>query len=308
MNGAPSRPAIEVFGLAKRFGAAAAVEGLTFSCARGEVFGFVGPDGAGKTTIMRLLAAVMSPDEGSIVIEGVDAVADAEARPLARELYAAAVRPLRRPDGRREHRVLRRPLRHSSQGARRARRAPSRRLRHDAVPQAPGGPALRRDEAEARPHLLAHPHAERAAARRANRRRRSGVAARLLAHPLRSARGGRRDRGRHVLPRRGRAVHAARPPARGPHALLRHAGGAESADAGRDSRGRFAGGPRRARRGRRAGRREGARSCSATASTSWSTTRPDASAISGTRSSRRAFRSTRSSASRRRSRICSSRC
>jgi ABC-2 type transport system ATP-binding protein len=79
MNGAPTRPAIEVRGLAKRFGAAAAVDGLSFSCARGEVFGFVGPDGAGKTTIMRLLAAVMSPDEGSIVIEGVDAVADAEA-------------------------------------------------------------------------------------------------------------------------------------------------------------------------------------------------------------------------------------
>ncbi len=42
------------------------------------MFGFVGPDGAGKTTIMRLLAAVMMPDEGSIAIEGLDAVADPE--------------------------------------------------------------------------------------------------------------------------------------------------------------------------------------------------------------------------------------
>jgi ABC-2 type transport system ATP-binding protein len=78
MNGAPSRLAIEVRGLTKRFGGRAAVDNLSLSCAPGEVFGFVGPDGAGKTTIMRLLAAVMRPDEGSIVIEGVDAVADAE--------------------------------------------------------------------------------------------------------------------------------------------------------------------------------------------------------------------------------------
>jgi ABC-2 type transport system ATP-binding protein len=78
MNGAPSRPAVEVRSLTKRFGGKAAVDSLEFDCSPGEVFGFVGPDGAGKTTIMRLLAAVMSPDEGSIVIEGVDAVAEAE--------------------------------------------------------------------------------------------------------------------------------------------------------------------------------------------------------------------------------------
>ena len=42
------------------------------------MFGFVGPDGAGKTTIMRLLAAVMTPDEGSIAIEGLDVVANPE--------------------------------------------------------------------------------------------------------------------------------------------------------------------------------------------------------------------------------------
>jgi ABC-2 type transport system ATP-binding protein len=71
-------PAIEVRNLTKRFGAVAAVGGLNLECAKGEVFGFVGPDGAGKTTIMRLLAAVMTPDEGSIAIEGLDVVADPE--------------------------------------------------------------------------------------------------------------------------------------------------------------------------------------------------------------------------------------
>ena len=78
MSGAPPRPAVEVRGLTKRFGGRTAVDNLGFCCLPGEVFGFVGPDGAGKTTIMRLLAAVMPPDEGSIVIEGVDAVADPE--------------------------------------------------------------------------------------------------------------------------------------------------------------------------------------------------------------------------------------
>ncbi len=74
----PAQPVIEVRNLTKRFRGVAAVDGLTLDCAKGEVFGFVGPDGAGKTTIMRLLAAVMTPDEGSIVIEGVDVVATPE--------------------------------------------------------------------------------------------------------------------------------------------------------------------------------------------------------------------------------------
>jgi len=74
----PPKAAIEVRNLTKRFRGVAAVGGLNLECARGEVFGFVGPDGAGKTTIMRLLAAVMTPDEGSIAIDGVDVVADPE--------------------------------------------------------------------------------------------------------------------------------------------------------------------------------------------------------------------------------------
>ena len=78
MTAAPQRSAVEVRGLTKRFGGRAAVDNLGFTCAAGEVFGFVGPDGAGKTTIMRLLSAVMPADEGSIVIEGVDAVAQPE--------------------------------------------------------------------------------------------------------------------------------------------------------------------------------------------------------------------------------------
>jgi ABC-2 type transport system ATP-binding protein len=78
MSEATPRAAIEVRNLTKRFGDVPAVSGVTLDCARGEVFGFVGPDGAGKTTIMRLLAAVMTPDEGSIAIEGLDVVENPE--------------------------------------------------------------------------------------------------------------------------------------------------------------------------------------------------------------------------------------
>jgi len=66
-------------GLTKRFAELTAVDGLSFTVKRGEIFGLVGPDGAGKTTTMRMLAGVMQPDAGGIVIDGVDMVADPEA-------------------------------------------------------------------------------------------------------------------------------------------------------------------------------------------------------------------------------------
>ncbi|OIR02567.1 putative ABC transporter ATP-binding protein YbhF [mine drainage metagenome] len=74
----PGNAAIAVAGLCKRFGALAALERLDFSVSPGEIFGLVGPDGAGKTTAMRLCAGVMRPDEGSIVIDEVDVLAHPE--------------------------------------------------------------------------------------------------------------------------------------------------------------------------------------------------------------------------------------
>jgi ABC-2 type transport system ATP-binding protein len=64
--------------LTKRFAESVAVNGLTFSVDRGEIFGLVGPDGAGKTTAMRMLAGVLPPDTGSIVVDSVDVVANPE--------------------------------------------------------------------------------------------------------------------------------------------------------------------------------------------------------------------------------------
>jgi len=55
-------PAIVVSALSKRFGEVRAVDGLSFEVNAGEIFGLVGPDGAGKTTALRMLAGVLSAD------------------------------------------------------------------------------------------------------------------------------------------------------------------------------------------------------------------------------------------------------
>jgi ABC-2 type transport system ATP-binding protein len=71
--------AVEVNGLVKTFPEVRAVDGLSFRVAKGEIFGLVGPDGAGKTTTMRVLAGVMPPDQGSAIVCGCDVVRDPEA-------------------------------------------------------------------------------------------------------------------------------------------------------------------------------------------------------------------------------------
>ncbi|HUK61295.1 MAG TPA: ABC transporter ATP-binding protein [Stellaceae bacterium] len=67
---------IAVEHLTKRFGTTTAVLDVSFTVAPGEVFGLVGPDGAGKSTILRMLAGVMKPDRGTIALDGVDVVVD----------------------------------------------------------------------------------------------------------------------------------------------------------------------------------------------------------------------------------------
>ncbi len=65
-------PAVEIRGLSKRFGEVRAVDGVDLDVRPHEVFGVVGPDAAGKTTLMRLAVGVLAPDAGSVRVEGVD--------------------------------------------------------------------------------------------------------------------------------------------------------------------------------------------------------------------------------------------
>ena len=78
MSTPPAEPAIVAVDLARRFGALDAVRGISMTVARGEIFGLVGPDGAGKTTVMRMLAGVLRPDAGTIALEGIDVVREPE--------------------------------------------------------------------------------------------------------------------------------------------------------------------------------------------------------------------------------------
>ena len=70
---------IRVDNLTKTFDGLHAVDGISFSVAEGEIFGLVGPDGAGKTTTMRLLAAIMEPTSGDAWVTDKHIVRDAEA-------------------------------------------------------------------------------------------------------------------------------------------------------------------------------------------------------------------------------------
>jgi ABC-2 type transport system ATP-binding protein len=72
-------PAIKTVALRKTFGAVAALEGLDVEVAEGELFGLVGPDGAGKTTTLRLLSGVLAPSAGEARVLGRDVAREPEA-------------------------------------------------------------------------------------------------------------------------------------------------------------------------------------------------------------------------------------
>jgi ABC-2 type transport system ATP-binding protein len=67
---AAAAPALVATGLRKRFGATQAVDGLDVTVAQGEIVGLIGPDGAGKTTTMRMVLGLLRPDAGEIQILG----------------------------------------------------------------------------------------------------------------------------------------------------------------------------------------------------------------------------------------------
>jgi ABC-2 type transport system ATP-binding protein len=81
MTDAPPRDrgaAIEVRGLTRRFGAFTAVDAISFDVAAGEVFGFLGANGAGKTTAIRMLIGLLAPSGGSARVAGYDVATQSE--------------------------------------------------------------------------------------------------------------------------------------------------------------------------------------------------------------------------------------
>ncbi|HZX62451.1 MAG TPA: ABC transporter ATP-binding protein [Bacteroidales bacterium] len=69
-------PSIAVRNISRSYGSVKALDRVSFEVPKGELFGFIGPDGAGKTTLFRILATLVLPDEGLASVEGFDVVKD----------------------------------------------------------------------------------------------------------------------------------------------------------------------------------------------------------------------------------------
>lgn len=68
--------AIEAYHLTKSYGSVQALKGVSFDVDRGELFGLIGPDGAGKTSLFRILTTLILPDGGSASVDGLDIIKD----------------------------------------------------------------------------------------------------------------------------------------------------------------------------------------------------------------------------------------
>jgi ABC-2 type transport system ATP-binding protein len=86
-------PVLEVDGLRKVYGGTAAVDGVSFRVAPGEIVGLLGPNGAGKTTTIHVVLGVLSPTSGRIRIDGLD-LARRRSEALQRANFAAVYAPL----------------------------------------------------------------------------------------------------------------------------------------------------------------------------------------------------------------------
>lgn len=67
---------IRATGIGKKFGDLQALKDISFAVSEGEIFGFIGPDGSGKTTLFRIITTLLIADEGDMTVLGLDASAD----------------------------------------------------------------------------------------------------------------------------------------------------------------------------------------------------------------------------------------
>src|SRR3954468_6552689 len=72
----PHQSVVRAEALENRFGETVALDKVSFGVAKGELFGFIGPDGAGKTTLFRILVSLLKPDGGKARVLGLDPVRD----------------------------------------------------------------------------------------------------------------------------------------------------------------------------------------------------------------------------------------
>src|SRR5436190_9525614 len=75
----PDELAIDVRGMTKRFDSRTVVDHIDLQVRRGEIYGFLGPNGSGKTTFIRMLCGLLRADDGSGTCLGYDVIAESEA-------------------------------------------------------------------------------------------------------------------------------------------------------------------------------------------------------------------------------------
>ncbi len=97
--------------LTRKFGDFVACDRITFDVGKGEVFGFLGANGAGKTTAIRMLTGLLAPSSGQATVAGFDVSSQSEVDQAAHRLHEPAVLAVRRPHRLREHPPVRRHLR-----------------------------------------------------------------------------------------------------------------------------------------------------------------------------------------------------
>ena len=97
--------AIDVHGLVKRFGDKTVVDHVTMTVAEGEIVGFLGPNGSGKTTTIRIMCGLLTPDEGEGTVLGFDIRTDSLQHQARSRLHDAEILVLRGSDDRRESRI-----------------------------------------------------------------------------------------------------------------------------------------------------------------------------------------------------------
>jgi ABC-2 type transport system ATP-binding protein len=89
-----SNISVSIEEISKAYNGHHALEDISLSIAKGELFGFIGPDGAGKTTLIRILTTLLIPDTGKAIVEGYDTLQE---YPADLRLYARPVLPLPGP-------------------------------------------------------------------------------------------------------------------------------------------------------------------------------------------------------------------
>ena len=164
---ASTRPMIETHDLTKMYGDLYALNRLNLTLNQGDVYGFIGPNGAGKTTTMRILATLLNPTWGEATVCGYSIYTGAKEIRRVDRLHARLLRRLRRHEGHRVPRVLRRRLPDQGPGAEEDLRGGARAGRPDLQARRPGHQPLARHDPAARPGPRPAARPAGAAARRA---------------------------------------------------------------------------------------------------------------------------------------------